>query len=38
VDFLAQKLGRPHIMHFGADAFGKGRVAALDASPAPASD
>jgi selenium-binding protein 1 len=27
LDFLAQKLGRPHIMHFGADAFGKGRVA-----------
>ncbi len=26
IDFVAAKLGRPHIMHFGADAFGKGRV------------
>jgi selenium-binding protein 1 len=34
VDFLAQNLGRPHIMHFGADAFGKGRVAGAS-SPLP---
>ncbi len=26
LDFVAQQLGRPHIMHFGAEAFGKGRV------------
>jgi selenium-binding protein 1 len=34
VDFLAQGLGRPHIMHFGAEAFGKGRVAGVS-SPLP---
>jgi len=31
LDFVAEKLGRPHIMHFGADAFGKGRVAGASA-------
>jgi selenium-binding protein 1 len=29
IDFLKEGLGRPHIMRFGADAFGKGRVAEI---------
>jgi selenium-binding protein 1 len=27
IDFLKEGLGRPHIMRFGAEAFGKGKVA-----------
>jgi selenium-binding protein 1 len=33
IDFLAEGLGRPHIMHLGSEAFYQGRVAAL-AAPA----
>lgn len=31
IDFLAEGLGRPHIMHLGSEAFYQGRVAALAA-------
>ena len=30
IDFLAEGLGRPHIMRFGSEAFYKGRVASED--------
>lgn len=33
LDFLAEGLGRPHIMHLGSEAFDQGRVAALAAAP-----
>jgi selenium-binding protein 1 len=33
IDFTAQALGRPHIMHFGAQAFGEGRVAGSPEPP-----
>jgi selenium-binding protein 1 len=34
VDFLAEKLGRPHIMNFGQIDFYKGRVAQVSSSEA----
>jgi selenium-binding protein 1 len=33
IDFKAEKLGRPHIMNFGAIAFYQGRVAAGESKP-----
>ncbi len=33
IDFLAKKLGRPHIMRFGSIDFYKGRVASADPGP-----